>query len=199
LSRLEVLDRALLRLPPAGGVRLLSDVTAPLLGRTGAAEVFGPQKGADPTEIAALEAALGRFAEVLGGDPTLPGTGAAGGTGYGLSVAWGAVLVAGAPAIAALSGLPGLVAQADVVISGEGRFDATSSTGKVVGHVLGLVPPTAHAIVIAGTLAADPVLPDGRPARVIALDRFAPSADEARHDALHWLLIAGARAAESLA
>lgn len=198
LGHLERLDRAALREPPAGGVRLLTDVTAPLLGPSGAAAVFGPQKGAGPAEIAALEAALGRFAELLGGDPTLPGTGAAGGAGYGVSAAWGGVLVAGAPAIAALSGLPELVAGADVVISGEGRFDATSSGGKVVGHVLGIVPPHARAIVVAGTFVADPVLPDGRAAVGIALDRLAPSADEAQRDALRWLRAAGARAAESL-
>lgn len=195
LGHLERLDRAALRDPPAGGVRLLTDVTAPLLGPSGAAAVFGPQKGAGPAEIAALEAGLGRFAELLGGEPTLPGSGAAGGAGYGLSAAWGGELVPGAPAIAALSGLPELVAGADVVISGEGRFDATSSGGKVVGHVLGIVPPHARAIVVAGTISAEPVLPDGRPVAAVALDGLAPSVDAALGDPLRWLEAAGARAA----
>jgi glycerate kinase len=199
LGRLEQLERARLRPPPTGGVRLLTDVTAPLLGPTGAAAVFGPQKGAGTAEIATLEAGLERFTQLLGGDPTLPGAGAAGGAGYGFSAGWGGVLAPGAPAIAGLTGLPGLVAQADVVISGEGRFDATSSTGKVVGHVLGLVPSTARAIVIAGTFAADPVLPDRRLAGGVALDRLAPSAHEARRDALDWLLVAGTQAAELFA
>jgi glycerate kinase len=198
LGRLERLDRSALREPPAGGVRLLTDVTAPLLGPAGAAAVFGPQKGAGPGDVAALEAALARFAELLGGDPGLPGTGAAGGAGYGFSAAWGAELVPGAPAIAALSGLPALAAGADVVISGEGRFDATSSGGKVVGHVLSLVPTAATAVVVAGTIATDAVLPDGRPAIAVALDGLAPSVDAARADALHWLEVAGARAAERL-
>jgi glycerate kinase len=198
LSRLERLDASALRQPPSGGVRLLTDVTAPLLGPTGAAAVFGPQKGAGPGDVAALEAALARFAELLGGDPGQPGTGAAGGAGYGFSAAWGATLVPGAPAIAALSGLAALAAGADVVISGEGRFDATSSGGKVVGHVLSLVPPTARAIVVAGTFVADPVLPDGRPAVAVALDRLAPSAADAQRDALHWLRIAGAHAAQQI-
>jgi len=198
LSRLERLDVSALRTTPAGGVHLLTDVTAPLLGPTGAAAVFGPQKGARPGEVATLEAALARFAELLGGDPELPGTGAAGGAGYGFSAAWAAALVPGAPAIAALSGLPALAAGADVIISGEGRFDATSSGGKVVGHVLSLVPPTARAIVVAGTFAADPALPDGRPTAAVALDRLAPSTVDAQRDALHWLRVAGARAAEQL-
>jgi glycerate kinase len=196
LSRLEVLDLAGLRPPPTGGVRLLTDVTAPLLGSAGAAAVFGPQKGAGAAEIVALEAALSRLADLLGGDPTLPGSGAAGGAGYGLSAAWGATLVPGAAAIATLSGLPDLVARADVVISGEGRFDVTSSTGKVVGHLLGIVPPTARAIVVAGTITATPVLPDGRTVTAVSLDRLAPSVDSALADAVGWLEVAGARAAE---
>ncbi|GHF27085.1 glycerate kinase [Pseudolysinimonas yzui] len=196
LSQVEHLDRRGLRPPPPGGVRLLTDVTAPLLGPSGAAAVFGPQKGAGPGEVAELDAALARFAHLLGGDPTASGTGAAGGTGYGLSAGWGATLVPGAPTIADLSGLPALVAAADVVISGEGRFDATSIDGKVVGHVLGLIPPTAHAVVIAGALGADPVVLTGRSATAIALDALAPTADAARADALHWLEVAGARAAE---
>jgi glycerate kinase len=113
LSRLERLDPAGLRPPPPGGVRLLTDVTAPLLGPTGAAAVFAPQKGATPTEVATLDAALERLCRLLGGDPTLPGSGAAGGAAYGFAAAWGGVLVPGAPAIAALSGLPELVAGAD--------------------------------------------------------------------------------------
>lgn len=196
LSRLDLIDRAKLRPAPPGGVRLLTDVTAPLLGSTGAAAIFGPQKGAGPAEIATLETALQVFARLLGGDPTQPGTGAAGGAGFGLSAGWGGVLVPGAAAIAALSGLADLVARADVVISGEGRFDATSSSGKVVGHMLSLVPPTARAIVIAGTVTAEAELPDGRPVAAVALDTLAPSADAARSEALQWLEVAGARAAE---
>ena len=196
LGRLERLDRAALRLPPPGGVRLLTDVTAPLLGAAGAAAIFGPQKGAGPGEVATLDAGLERFARLLGGDPALAGSGAAGGAGYGFSAAWGGVLVAGAPAIAALSGLPALVAGSDVVISGEGRFDATSSAGKVVGHVLSILPETAHAVIVAGTFAADAVLPDGRRADPVPLDSLAPSVDAACDDALRWLEAAGALAAE---
>lgn len=195
LSRLEHLDRSALRPPPSGGVRLLTDVTAPLLGPAGAAAVFGPQKGAGVPEVAQLEAALARFAHLLGGDSTSPGSGAAGGTGFGLSAAWGAALVPGAPTIASLSGLRDLAAGADVVISGEGRFDATSTRGKVVGHLLGLVPSSARAVVVAGAFDAVPVLPDGHPVTAIALSELAPTVDAARADALHWLEVAGARAA----
>jgi glycerate kinase len=196
LTGLDRVDQAALRPPPRGGTRLLTDVTAPLLGPAGAAAVFGPQKGADPDDVARLERALDHFAHMLGGDADAPGAGAAGGTGFGLAAAWGGRIVPGAPTIAALSGLPARIGVADVVISGEGRFDATSGSGKVVGHVLSLVPPTARVVVVAGTFAADPVLPDGRVATAIALDRLAPSTEAARADALRWLEVAGARAAE---
>jgi glycerate kinase len=195
LHRLDRLDRSSVRPAPPGGVRLLTDVTAPLLGPMGAASVFGPQKGADAAQIAQLEESLERFAALLGGDPAMPGAGAAGGTGYGFAAAWGGALAPGAPVIAALSGLTDLAARADVVISGEGRFDATSTRGKVVGGVLGLVPSTARAIVVAGSFGADPVLPGGRPVTAVALDALASSGEAARADALRWLEAAGAHAA----
>jgi glycerate kinase len=93
LARLADVDRSGLRLPPVGGVRLLSDVTAPLLGPSGAAAVFGPQKGAGPADIAQLETALARWASLLGADlAAIPGAGAAGGTAYGFLAAWGAAI-----------------------------------------------------------------------------------------------------------
>jgi glycerate kinase len=107
-----------------------------LLGPLGAAAVFGPQKGADGAQIARLEAGLARLAEVLGGEPAAPGAGAAGGTGYGLAAAWGAVLTPGAAELGRLAGLDRALAGADLVITGEGRFDETSLTGKTCGTVI---------------------------------------------------------------
>ena len=82
-------------LPPAG-VTVLTDVTNPLLGASGAAAVFGPQKGADTELIATLESALGRYAKLVPVPATTPGAGAAGGTGFAL-LAWGADLVPDRP------------------------------------------------------------------------------------------------------
>src|SRR5690606_10973047 len=65
LLRVASIDRAGLTPPPPGGVRLLCDVTAPLLGPGGAAAVFGPQKGASPAQLAELERGLDRFADAL--------------------------------------------------------------------------------------------------------------------------------------
>ena len=100
LPRLAAVDLTGLRPPPPGGVSCLSDVRAPLLGPAGAAAVFGPQKGARPDQVALLDSGLARLAGLLGGDPAAPGAGAAGGTGYGLAAAWGALIGPGAPQLA---------------------------------------------------------------------------------------------------
>jgi glycerate kinase len=136
LADLARADLSGLRPPPPGGVTCLTDVTVPLLGPHGAAAVFGPQKGADGPQITRLEAGLARLATVLGGDPAAPGAGAAGGTGYGLAAAWGAALAPGAAELSRLAGLDRALAAADLVITGEGRFDATSLTGKTCGTVI---------------------------------------------------------------
>jgi glycerate kinase len=189
LTRLARIDTSAMRKPPAGGVRLLTDVTASLLGPRGAAAVFGPQKGASPDEVRLLEKALATYAGLLGPGAAVPGAGAAGGAGYGFVAAWGARIEAGSQAIATLTGLAAEAASAEVVITGEGRFDATSLTGKVVGGVIGLMG--GRTMIIAGELAAEP------PAGVHAwgLTDLAGSVDAALGDPVRWLRDAGALAA----
>lgn len=209
LARVVSIDASRLRTPPPGGVRLLSDVTAPLLGSTGAAAVFGPQKGASPEQVAQLDAALARYAALLqlalgvdgGASPWAgaEGAGAAGGTGYGFLAAWGAGIETGSAAIARLTGFAAAAASADVVITGEGRFDATSSTGKVVGNALALADVgDARAAVIAGMLDADPVTPAGRRVWSASLSDLAGSPDAAMDDPGRWLFAAGVEAARAL-
>lgn len=176
---------------PAGGVTLLTDVTAPLLGPTGAAAVFGPQKGSTPEQVAGLDIALAHFAGMLGGDPTAPGTGAAGGAGYGFSAVWGATIVPGADRVAELSGLADAVARADVLISGEGRFDDQSLTGKVVGRVLALGPD-----ITTGVIAGQVTAPTG--GWSVSLTELAGSVEAAMADPATWLRAAGAKAASEL-
>lgn len=119
-------------------VELLADVTTPL---GAAARDFGPQKGADAAAVAVLTEALERWGAVVTRDlpggpaPGAPGTGAAGGLAYGLAAALGAPIRAGAERVADLVGLEEGLANADVVVTGEGRLDPTSSEGKVVGFV----------------------------------------------------------------
>lgn len=199
LARLASIDRSQLRDAPAGGVRLLSDVTTPLLGPEGAAAVFGPQKGASDDDVRTLDAALATYAELLGDGAATPGAGAAGGTGFGFLAAWGARIEAGSQAIATLTGFAAEAASADVVITGEGRFDATSSTGKVVGNALALVDGgSARAVVIAGQLRAEARTPGGREVLALSLTDLAGSSDAAMTDPARWASEAGAEAARSI-
>jgi glycerate kinase len=193
LRQLAAADFTGLRPPPPGGVSCLTDVRAPLLGPSGAAAVFGPQKGAGPLEVAVLEAGLARLADVLGGDPHAPGAGAAGGCGYGLAAAWEAALLPGAARLAAIAGLPAALAGASLVITGEGQYDATSLAGKVVGAVFAAARAAGvPAAVVAGRFA------ELAPAAVRAVELAALAGGQASAVAepAHWLTAAGRLLAE---
>jgi glycerate kinase len=197
LRELAAVDLGGLRPSPPGGVTCLTDVTAPLLGPGGAAAAFGPQKGASPAQVTELEAGLARLARLLGGDPAAPGAGAAGGTGYGFTAAWCAEIVPGAAELGRIAGLPAAIAGADLVVTGEGRYDVTSGTGKATGTVLAAASAAGVAsAVVAGSIAAD--LPGGCVAGV-SLSDLAGGETAARGDAAHWLQEAGAALATTWA
>lgn len=114
----------------------LVDVQAPLLGPTGAATSFGPQKGADSATVADMERALRHWAQLLEratGRPAhaLPGAGAAGGLGFALCSAFGARIVPGGAFIADVLGLKQAMGSAQLVFTGEGRVDHQTTLGKV--------------------------------------------------------------------
>ena len=111
-------------------IRVACDVENPLCGPRGASAVFGPQKGATPEMVTELDAALGRFAAVSGGDATAPGAGAAGGLGYAFRTFLGAELTPGVDLILAETRLEDVVREADVVVTGEGRLDGQTAMGK---------------------------------------------------------------------
>lgn len=111
------------------------DVTNPLLGPDGASAVYGPQKGATPDAVAELDAALAQLARVIEASfglsvAEIPGAGAAGGLGAGLVAFCGAKLTRGVAMVIEATGLRGLLAQADLVITGEGRLDGQTVQGK---------------------------------------------------------------------
>lgn len=122
-----------------------------------AAVVFGPQKGASPEQVIELTGRLDRLASLYarryGIDlAALPGAGAAGGLGGGLA-ALGARLVPGFDLIAEHVGLADAVRAADAVVTGEGKLDAESFNGKVVGGVLDLArQQDVPALVVAGAV-----------------------------------------------
>ena len=138
LTDLAGVDLAGMRSLPARGAVVLSDVTSLLTGPTGAAAVFGPQKGATAADVETLDSGLARLASFgQAGAAAVPGAGAAGGVGYGLLV-WGAVISAGSSAVGDALGIPALVTAADLVVTGEGRFDSQSLAGKVPSYLLQL-------------------------------------------------------------
>lgn len=116
---------------------LAADVDNPLLGQRGAAAVFGPQKGATPSDVAELDAALARFADVLGetmgfrakAAKDAPGAGAAGGVGYA-ALTLGARRRRGIDVVVEFTGLREKLEGAALVITGEGSLDAQSLAGK---------------------------------------------------------------------
>jgi glycerate kinase len=125
------------------GVRVLvaSDVTHPLLGPDGAAAVFGPQKGATPTEVVQLEQALATWAAVVAGTTGLDrsgaaGSGAAGGTGFAALALLGGEMRSGIELVLDLVGFDAHVPGAALVVTGEGSLDEQSLAGKAPVGVL---------------------------------------------------------------
>lgn len=177
-------------------VRVLTDVTNPLTGARGAAAVFGPQKGLDADGIRRADAALARLAGLLGLDTAAPGTGAAGGTG-GALVVWGATLAPGAAEVAELIGLGDAIAEADVVITGEGSYDGQSGDGKVPSFIAGLAADArVTALLAAGRITAD--ADTALFAASSSLTDLAGSTDAALADPARWLREAGAALARAV-
>ena len=116
-------------------IEVACDVDNPLIGPTGASAVFGPQKGATPAMVRQLDANLQHYANLLERDlglrlHGLPGGGAAGGLGAALVAFLGAQLRPGVEIVAQALGLDATIAQADLVLTGEGRIDSQSLHGK---------------------------------------------------------------------
>ncbi len=117
-------------------IHVACDVDNPLLGEQGASAVYGPQKGADPKMVKELDSALSRFADVVEqwkGTPIrdIPGTGAAGGLGFGLVAFCNAEIKSGIDTILDLVDFESKISGADLVITGEGKIDGQSIRGKV--------------------------------------------------------------------
>jgi glycerate kinase len=116
------------------------DVTNPLCGPDGAAVVFGPQKGADDRMVARLDAGLASYADVVAAETGIdiagvPGAGAAGGAAGGILALLGGRLTPGAPMVLDEAGLERQLAGAQLCITGEGRLDGQSMSGKAVSAV----------------------------------------------------------------
>jgi glycerate 2-kinase len=198
LGTLHRVDLSALRPLPEGGATILGDVANPLLGSSGAAAVFGPQKGADAAMVAVLDENLARLVRRM--PPSMrplaevPGAGAAGGTGFGL-LAWGAGMGAGAALVAEAVRLPDAITGADLVITGEGRFDGQSEGGKAPAEVAALARDAGvPAALVAGAITAEP---RGFAASV-ALSDLAGGDAAAMAEPRRWLERAGAELAHTI-
>jgi glycerate kinase len=120
--------------------RIASDINNPLAGLTGAAYVFAPQKGANEKQVEILDQSLLHYANILESvcnksKRNESGSGAAGGTAFGLACALDADIISGYEWIANLFNLEEHITISDLVITGEGRLDKTSLEGKLVGKL----------------------------------------------------------------
>lgn len=115
--------------------RIACDVTNPLCGENGCSEIYGPQKGASPSMIHDMDLWLNQYAQLakqyhLNSDPSLPGSGAAGGLGFAFRTFTNATLEPGINIILDEINLASDIASADLVITGEGRLDGQTVMGK---------------------------------------------------------------------
>ncbi|MEU0123780.1 glycerate kinase [Streptomyces albidoflavus] len=144
---------------------LASDVDNPLTGPTGAATVYGPQKGADEDDVRTLDAALAHYARVLTealGDRAAeaakaPGAGAAGGIGFGALVGLGARFRPGIEVMLDVLGFADALDRADLVITGEGSLDTQTLHGKAPAGVAAAARARGvDTVAVCGRLALDP-------------------------------------------
>lgn len=126
---------------PACKLIALVDVDNPLCGPEGAVMTYGPQKGVPENRAVEFDAAVRHFAsivrrDVLNVDPYAAGMGAAGGLGFALAAFCGASLQSGADFVRERSGFNQRIENVDVIVTGEGRFDAQSHRGKVIHGIV---------------------------------------------------------------
>jgi glycerate kinase len=180
-------------LHPAG-VILAADVDNPLTGPDGAAEVYGPQKGASPAEVALLDEGLRRWAAVVatavGRDwSRAPGAGAAGGVGFGVLAALGATRRPGVELVLDLAGFETALDGADLVITGEGSLDAQSLAGKApVGVARAAARRGIEVVAVAGRSSLrEAELAAAGIAAVYALSDLEPDLERCRAEAARLL------------
>lgn len=142
-------------------IEVACDVDNPLVGPRGASAVFGPQKGATPEQVAALDANLSHFAAIVARDigmavADLPGAGAAGGMGAAMPAFLGARLRPGIDIVMEAVGLEDAIRAADLVITGEGRIDSQTIHGKTPIGVARVAKRHGKPVIaIAGCLSVD--------------------------------------------
>ncbi|RFC44286.1 MAG: glycerate kinase [Verrucomicrobia bacterium] len=176
------------------------DVKNPLLGVRGTAAIFAPQKGADAEAVRFLEKGLSHLAEIVRRElrcdfSNVPGAGAAGGIGFGLLSFCRAAMEPGFELVSKAVGLEERIAQADLVLTGEGRLDAQTLEGKGPAGIAALARAAGKPVLVfAGSIEESPDLLASFDATFPIIDRPV-SLEEAMRDAPAFLHRAAARAA----
>lgn len=183
----------------AVGLVTLCDVSNPLLGLRGAGRVYAPQKGATPEQVERLEAGLANLVQACRDsgilcDPDHPGAGSAGGLGFGLATFLGARLTAGAPYILDLLDFDAHLQRAELVITGEGRLDAQTASGKAAAEVAQRAEAARRpCLAVAGSTEGAPQEVRGalsgagvRYALIASAEQVAGSGERALSDARAW-------------
>jgi glycerate kinase len=143
-------------------ITVACDVTNPLFGPMGASRIFGPQKGATPAQVEELDGLLKRLAERCGklDAANTPGAGAAGGLGFAMLAFFDAHLRRGFDIVADAVRLRDRLQNADLCITGEGRFDAQTAGGKTVAGMAALCNgANVPCVVLAGEIADAGTIP----------------------------------------
>ncbi|HEY5894519.1 MAG TPA: glycerate kinase [Chthoniobacterales bacterium] len=200
--------KALARINPDSGVSppeivAACDVTNPLLGRQGTARIFAPQKGATPPMVQELENGLERLANVATADLGVdfrdwPGAGAAGGLGFGLLTFCKAKLASGFDIVADLIRLEERIRESDLVITGEGRLDSQTLSGKGPAGVARIARRFGKPVMALAGAADVEARKSGLFTSIYTLLEDAPSLDEAMRCPALWLQKTAGRAAVSL-
>ncbi|NUQ25619.1 MAG: glycerate kinase [Saprospiraceae bacterium] len=116
----------------------MSDVYNPLIGPSGAAYTYGPQKGASASDVARLDEGLRHLMKLAGKNPSKvqpPGYGAAGGLGFGVAHFLGANLRSGIDMLMDMTGFDDQLDWADIILTGEGRIDNQTASGKLISGI----------------------------------------------------------------
>ena len=153
----------LYQLPP---IRIACDVNNPLLGENGATYQFGPQKGLSLDQKQEMEIALERMSELLSSAfqksydiREEPGTGAAGGIGYGLSLGYNVEFIPGFSLVKEWFEIESKIKDTDLILTGEGRFDKTSLHGKGPYELIRMASEfNKKVILLAGSIDSEAVL-----------------------------------------
>ncbi|HQY88556.1 MAG TPA: glycerate kinase [Tepidisphaeraceae bacterium] len=169
-------------------ITIACDVTNPLCGPNGSARIYGPQKGASPSDVEFLDRSLRELAHRMGKDDLAqqPGAGAAGGIGFGLAAMFGAKLVGGFELVSNALRLRERIISADLVITGEGHIDHQTPSGKTVAGVARLCRELSKpCCAIAGAVSLDATSIGIE--RAIGIRSLASSDDDSFRNASKWI------------